>query len=204
MTGRTKRSGFDLHWYGLAVSPGKEDRVRKDLMKQSRIRDQWHLVKAVLMPRKKAAVMRKGKKEIHHKKAMPGYLLIHCHYCQDVLALVRSVKHVIGFLPLGADPADRPKPAPLSDDEVAHMLRLTEQNKKIRDKSVAPSVFYIDYKMDDRVLLLDGSVVPGMEGVCVDIDEPRPGAEPIVTVELSILGQAKRVEVPYFLLKRVD
>jgi transcriptional antiterminator NusG len=182
-------------WYTLQVQPGKEDRVRKDLKRQSRIEDLDQLILRILIPRQPVDVLRKGEPQIHKKKLYPGYLFCQMLLNDETFYLLRGIQHFWGFAPSGTM-----NPAPLSDDEVEALLRNAIQ---IRKKEFVPNLkdrpVQLKFGPGDQVLMKEGMFkdevvkVKRIEG---------PANWPIVVVEASVLGRSVDVPVPYYRLEK--
>jgi transcription antitermination factor NusG len=114
----------------------------------------------------------------------PGYILVRCKFCPEVMSLVQSVKGSIGFL---MNPAD---PTPLESREAAYVL--IQNSKKVpKETEKAPSQTTpssISYKMDDRVEVIDGTWT-GYEGIVKRVNGS------LVTIEMPVMGVPTQVHI---------
>ncbi|HMX04649.1 MAG TPA: transcription termination/antitermination NusG family protein, partial [Chitinophagales bacterium] len=66
----------DKKWYVLRVISGKERKLR-EYVEQHVKRLGWeHIISQVLVPTEKVYKIKNGKKVIHEKNSLPGYILI--------------------------------------------------------------------------------------------------------------------------------
>ena len=110
-------------WFVIHTQTGQELKVKSNLdnkIEQGMLREQ---ITEVLVPTERVAEIRGGKKRISERKFFPGYLLVRMQMTDENWHLVRMTSGVTGFIGAGR------RPVPLSDDEVAEILRLTDERK---------------------------------------------------------------------------
>ena len=163
-------------WYVLQVISGHEKKVKKTLDEavQSKGFAEWIL--EILMPTENVSEVKRGQQRISEKKMWPGYLLIKIDLSsEDAWAFVKNVPGVIDFL--GGE-----KPTPLTEAEVANMMKELED----RQKGVVQK-----HKVDvgDRVKITDGVFV-NFVGVVTEVNHEKGRLSVIV----SIFGRDTRVD----------
>jgi transcription termination/antitermination protein NusG len=167
-------------WYVLNVEHGTDKRVRKELKRQAKIQNVQQIA-GVISPR----CPQEGPGGKTQRRMMfPGYILVRCKFCPEVMSLVQSVKGSIGFL---MNPAD---PTPLESREAAYVL--IQNSKKVpKETEKAPSQTTpssISYKMDDRVEVIDGTWT-GYEGIVKRVNGS------LVTIEMPVMGVPTQVHI---------
>ncbi len=174
------------HWYVIHTQTGQELKVKNSL----ELKMQQGLVASgqlaqVVVPTERVAEIRSGKKRISERKFFPGYLLIEMELSDESWHLVRTTPGVTGFIGAGR------RPIPLSDEEVAEILRQTEARKE---------------KPTPRVLFQKGEGVRVIEGPFTNfsgvIDEVNV-ARGKLKVLVSIFGRQTPVEREFWQVERL-
>ncbi len=163
-------------WYVLQVISGHEKKVKKTLDEAIQSKGLAESISEILMPTENVSEVKRGQQRISEKKMWPGYLLIKMDLGnEDAWAFVKNVPGVIDFL--GGE-----KPVPLTEVEVASMMKELED----RQKGVVQK-----HKVDvgDRVKITDGVFV-NFVGVVTEVNHEKGRLSVIV----SIFGRDTRVD----------
>lgn len=166
------------NWYVIQVQVGWDDELRKEINRRVKIESMERKIGKIILHRHPENVLRKGKVEVHQKKAFPGYLLIEMVKSFETIAFVKGFKGVISFLP------NNENPTALSKKEVKNLTR------KMRKEEVP---FRMDYSVGDFVDVTKGTF-KGMTGKVLDIDEWKPGLIR-VSVEVEFMGKKTKVDM---------
>ena len=185
-------------WFVLQAMTGQEEKaletlvLQRDYDKQQGIDDGIGDVRVPMVKEEKRD--KNNKLVVRNKKRYPGYVLIQLQLFNEeglirseVWDLVKGTPGIIGFVG-GA------KPAALSDEEVAEMLRVEEETMNSAPK---PKV---DYKVGDTVRLIGNSAFIGYEGVIESVDGERQRLK----VSVNIFGRATPTEIGYEDVERVE
>ncbi len=169
-----------MRWYVIHVYSGFENYVVNAL--QQRIK--MHGVEArfgeIIVPTEEVVEMRGGQKRKSERKFFPGYVLIQMEMDEGTWHTVKSTSRVLGFI--GGTP-DRP--APISDQEAASILRRVEEGES---------------KPRPKVLFEPGEVVRVTEGPFADFNgvvEDVNYEKSRLGVAVSIFGRTTRVELEF-------
>ncbi len=120
----------------------------------------------IIVPTEEVVEMRGGQKRKSERKFFPGYVLVQMEMDEKTWHMVKSVPRVLGFIGGTAD-----RPAPISDQEAASILRRVEEGES---------------KPKPKVLFEPGEVVRVTEGPFADFN----GVVEDVNYEKSRLGVA--------------
>ncbi len=112
-------------WYVVHAYSGYEKRAMQallDRIERSSLKDCFD---EVLVPTEEVLEMRAGQKRKSERKFFPGYVLVHMELNDDTWHLVKETPRVMGFIGGTAD-----KPAPITDQEAAAILRRMEESEE--------------------------------------------------------------------------
>ncbi len=116
-----------FHWYVINTYSGHEAKVKANLQHRITSAGQDHVVRQIVIPTEQVVETKDGQKVTTDKRVLPGYVLVQMDMTDDSWSLVKNTPGVTGFV--GA----ANKPAPLSSDEIDHLLRTpTEQKPRVR------------------------------------------------------------------------
>jgi transcription termination/antitermination protein NusG len=167
-------------WYVVHVYSGFENYVVNAL----RQRIKMHGVEArfgeIIVPTEEVIEMRAGQKRKSERKFFPGYVLVQMEMDEQTWHIVKSVPRVLGFIGGTAD-----RPAPISDQEAASILRRVEEGEA---------------KPKPKVLFEPGEVVRVTEGPFADFNgvvEDVNYEKSRLGVAVSIFGRTTRVELEF-------
>lgn len=172
-------------WYIIHAQTGQELKVKSSL--ESRIKEGQAgvLISQVLVPTERVAEVRGGKKRISERKFFPGYLLIEMEMTDESWHLVRTTPGVTGFIGAGR------RPVSLSPDEVAEILRQTEERK---DKPASR----VTFQKGEGVRVIEGPFT-NFSGVIEEVNAARGKLKVLV----SIFGRQTPVELEFWQVERL-
>ena len=172
-------------WYIIHAQTGQELKVKSNL--ESRIKEDQAggLISQVLVPTERVAEVRGGKKRISERKFFPGYLLVEMEMSDESWHLVRTTPGVTGFIGAGR------RPVSLSPDEVAEILRQTEERK---DKPTSR----VTFQKGEGVRVIEGPFT-NFSGVIEEVNAARGKLKVLV----SIFGRQTPVELEFWQVERL-
>ena len=116
-----------FHWYVINTYSGHEAKVKHNLQHRILSAGQGHMVRQIVIPTEQVVETKDGQKVQSERRVLPGYVLVQMQMTDDSWSLVKNTPGVTGFV--GAANT----PAPLSREEVDHLLRTpTEQKTRVR------------------------------------------------------------------------
>lgn len=167
-----------MKWYIVKVAAGKEEKVKELIEKRINLKGFQDKIGRVLVPIKKFAEIRGGKKVTKEIKLYPGYIFIEMLYSPDnpeSWYFIRSIPGVGSFL--GAT-----DPSPLSDKEVNDIIDALEASKEAK--------LDVHLKKGDTVRIKEGPF-ENFEGVVESVNEEKGTVKLIV----NIFGRSSEVEL---------
>lgn len=180
-------------WYVVHTLSGQENKVRESILRQLEIENDDIPVYEVYIPMEKVSEVRQGKKTTTTRKFFPGYILVRMDlYKEDckqvdekVWYFIKDTQGVIGFVGGSGN-----NPVPLSDSEVADLLRqVTVEEEKVKPK--------IAFEIGEAVRIKDGAF-ENFEGNIQEIDNERGKLKLMV----SIFGRSTPVELEFWQVGR--
>lgn len=172
-------------WYVVHTQTGHEDKVKRLLENRIQTAGVQESIPQVLIPKEKVSEVRDGKKKIMERKFFPGYILIEMELNDANWYLIRNTQGITGFIGPGA------KPHPLTESEVAGILKQTEDSK---EKPMPKIIF----EKGESVKIIEGPFT-NFNG---DIDEVYP-TKGKIKVLVSIFGRSTPVELEYWQVEKV-
>jgi len=177
-------------WFVVHTLSGHENKVRDTILRQLRLSDRVPVYDAFI-PTEKVVEVRRGKKSTTTRKFFPGYILVRMDLYdangaidEQAWYFVRNVQGVMGFLG-GAN-----KPTPLSDAEVADIMRpMAGGESEIKPR--------ITFNVGEVVRIKDGAF-ENFEGAIQEIDAERGKLKLMV----SIFGRSTPVELEFWQVER--
>ena len=175
-----------VHWYALHTYSGHENKVKTYLetLIQQGVAD-GAIVK-VVVPTEEVVEMRGGKKTVSKRRFLPSYVLVEMDMTKDAWHVVTNVPGVTNFV----GPAR--KPAPLTQEEVDHILGHADRRK-------SQEVEDIPYIVGDQVKVNDGAFKDFIGTVQEVIPEKRR-----LKIMVSIFGRGTPVELDVLQVEAVD
>ena len=173
-------------WYVIHTQTGQEFKVKSSL--EGKIQQGGtaaEQIAQVLVPTEQVAEVRSGKKRISERKFFPGYLLVEMALSDESWHLVRTTPGVTGFIGAGR------RPVALSEDEVAEILRQTEERK---DKPTPR----VSFQRGEGVRVIEGPFT-NFTGVIEEVNAQRGKLK----VLASIFGRQTPVELEFWQVERL-
>ena len=179
-------SGAARQWYIIHTQTGQEMKVKSALEgKMQQSGDVGRLVSTVLVPTERVTEVRGGKKRISERKFFPGYLLVQMEMTDESWHLVHTTQGVTGFIGAGR------RPVSLSEEEVAEILRQTEERK---DKPTPR----VSFQKGEGVRVIEGPFT-NFSGVIEEVNASRGKLKVLV----SIFGRQTPVELEFWQVERL-
>ncbi len=142
------------------------------------------MVRQIVIPTEQVVETKDGQKVTSERRVLPGYVLVQMEMTDDSWSLVKNTPGVTGFV--GAANT----PAPLSREEVDHLLRVpTEQ--KVRSRA--------DFEVGETVKVIAGPL-SDFSGEIAEIS-PEQGR---LKVLVSIFGRETPAELSFDQVKKLS
>ena len=178
----------DKRWYIIHAYSGQEDRVKKNLEQRIQTMDVKDKIFQVIVPTEEEMEYKDGQKKSNLKKIFPGYILVQMEMDDDSWFVVRNTPGVTGFVSAEDESDNRPKPVPLEQEEVDHILN--------QIRSDEPRI---------KVGFASGQTVRVTEGPFIDfmgvVDEVYPDRLK-VKVLVSFFGRETPVELDFLQVEK--
>ena len=170
-------------WYVVHTASGHEARVSETLRQRVETMNLQKNVFELLIPTQDRVIIRGGKKATVKEKIFPGYLIVKMILDDSTWLVVRTTAGVTGFVGTGN------KPSPLSDLEVANILKFIS--------APAPR-FKTKFSVSEAIKITDGPFTDFL-GTISELDEERGK----VKVLVSIFGRETPVELDFLQIQKV-
>lgn len=167
-------------WYVIHAYSGFENYVVKALRERIRLKGAENRFGEIIVPTEEIVEMKAGQKRKSERKFFPGYVLVQMEMDNDTWHLVKSVSRVLGFIGGTAE-----KPAPISDAEVAVILRRVEEG----ESKPTPKVLF---EPGEVIRVTDGPFTD-FNGVVEDVNYEKNR----LRVSVSIFGRSTPVELEF-------
>ena len=168
-----------LPWYVVHTLSGFEMVAKRNLDERVRSRGMTERFGHILVPQETVVELVRGVKKTSTKKFFPGYLLVQVALDEDTWHLVNETPKISGFV------GDSRNPSPLSESEVANLLRQMEGGaQRPRPK--------VTFEEGDAVKVIDGPFTD-FNGT---VDEVKPDKGKL-RVLISIFGRNTPVELDF-------
>ena len=175
-------------WYIIHAYSGQEDRVKKNLEQRILTMDVKDKIFQVIVPTEEEMEYKDGQKKTNLKKIFPGYILVQMEMDDDSWFVVRNTPGVTGFVSAEDESDNRPKPVPLEQQEVDHILN--------QIRSDEPRI---------KVGFASGQTIRVTEGPFIDfmgvVDEVYPDRLKI-KVLVSFFGRETPVELDFLQVEK--
>lgn len=176
---------MEKKWYVIHTLTGEEEKVKKRLLEQSKFKNLQDKISQILIPTEVVSEIKSGKKKISERKFFPGYILAELELTDEVWYLVKNTIGVTDFVSSGS------KPTPLLEEEIANILRQTEERKEKPTPKVT-------FEIGEGVKITDGPFI-NFNGT-IDEVNPEKGK---VKVSLMIFGRPTPVELEYWQIEKL-
>lgn len=170
-------------WFVVHTASGHEARVSETLRQRVETMNLQKNVFELLIPTQDRVIIRGGKKATVKEKIFPGYLIVKMILDDPTWLAVRTTAGVTGFVGTGN------KPSPLSDLEVANILKFIS--------APAPR-FKTKFSVSEAIKIVDGPFSDFL-GTISELDEARGK----VKVLVSIFGRETPVELDFLQIQKV-
>ena len=175
-------------WYIIHAYSGQEDRVKKNLEQRILTMDVKDKIFQIIVPTEEEMEYKDGQKKTNLKKIFPGYILVQMEMDDDSWFVVRNTPGVTGFVSAEDESDNRPKPVPLEQEEVDHILN--------QIRSDEPRI---------KVGFASGQTIRVTEGPFIDfmgvVDEVYPDRLKI-KVLVSFFGRETPVELDFLQVEK--
>ncbi len=172
-------------WYVIHTQTGQELKVKAVLDGKIQQGLAGELISNVLVPMERVTEVRAGKKRISERKFFPGYLLVEMEMTDESWHLVRTTQGVTGFIGAGR------RPVSLSPEEVAEILRQTEERK---DKPTPR----VTFQKGEGVRIIEGPFT-NFNGAIEEVNAGRGKLKVLV----SIFGRQTPIELEFWQVERL-
>lgn len=175
----------DNNWYVLRAVSGKEAKLKEYI--EAEINHNELLathVFQVLIPTKKQASLRNGKRVEKEKISLPGYVFVQANLVGDVAHTLRFMPNCLGFL----GGLDNPSPVPQSD--INRMLGAAEESE-FQNESTVP------FEVDETVKVIDGPF-SGFSGVIEEVNSEKRKLK----VMVKIFGRKTPLELSFMQVEK--
>ncbi|MCR4329212.1 MAG: transcription termination/antitermination protein NusG [Candidatus Roizmanbacteria bacterium] len=173
----------DAKWYVVHTQAGYEQRTKKALEERVKTLGYAHQIFETIVPMRNVITIKQGKKKQVKEKLFPGYLLVSMILNDDSWLVVRTTEGVTGFVGAGN------KPTPISEKEVAAILKFTtQQTPKFKTK----------FSVSEAVKIVDGPFSDFL-GTIQKVDEEQGK----VKVLISIFGRETPVELDFLQVEKI-
>lgn len=173
---------MSYQWYVVHTLSSHEDKVRKLIEISKKKWEDGDKVRQVKVPILEVAELRSGKKRIVKKKLMPGYVFLEMDMDDLIMAKIRGIPGIMGFVSAGTEPQV------LSEEEMQSMF--TEMGDEVvTEEKMASRLLF---EVGDTVTIIDGPFA-SFQGV---VDEVHPDKGK-VRVKVEIFGRSTPVELDY-------
>ena len=174
-------------WYIVQTYSGYENKVQKNLDQRIKHMDMSDKIFQVVIPIEKEIEIHDGQRREVSRKLFPGYVLVQMVMEDDSWYVVRNTPGVTGFAG-NTNENDRSRPMPLSDDEVARILR--------QMNTAAPRI-NIGFKVGESVRVTDGPFIDFVGQVDeINLDKGK------VRVMVSMFGRETPVELDFLQVEK--
>lgn len=173
------------NWYVIHTLTGEEEKVKKRLEKQAKLKKLEDKISQILIPIEVISEVKGGKKKISERKFFPGYILVEMNLTDEMWYLVRNTAGVTNFVCTGS------KPTPLLKEEVQNILKETEARKE----KPTPKVIFAE---GEGVKITNGPFT-NFNGSVEDVN-PEKGK---VKVSVMIFGRPTPVELEYWQIEKL-
>ena len=170
-------------WYIAHTYSGHENKVAKTLMQRVQSMGFEDKILDAMVPTRETIKIRGGKKGTVREKIFPGYILVKMVLDDSSWLLVRTTPGVTSFV------GTQNKPTPVSDDEVAAIIKFVETKEP---------VFKASFSQGEAVKIIDGPLSDFL-GTIESIDENKGKAKVLV----SIFGRETPVELDFLQIAKI-
>ncbi len=177
------------NWYIVHCYSGMEERVKKNLELRIATMDVREKVFEVVVPTEEVVEIKEGRRTPKRERLFPGYVLVRMRMDDEGWYVVRNTPGVTGFISADDERDRRAKPLPLTDAEVANILRRMESPQPRAKVGIAKG---------ENVKIVDGPFKEFIGEVDeVDADKGK------VKILVSFFGRETPVELDFLQVERI-
>lgn len=177
------------NWYIVHCYSGMEDRVKKNLELRIATMDVREKVYEVVVPTEEVVEIKEGRRTPKRERLFPGYVLVRMRMDDEGWYVVRNTPGVTGFISADDERDRRAKPLPLTDAEVANILKRMESAQPRAKVGIAKG---------ENVKIVDGPFKEFIGEVDeVDADKGK------VKILVSFFGRETPVELDFLQVERI-
>ena len=177
------------NWYIVHCYSGMEDRVKKNLELRIATMDVREKVFEVVVPTEEVVEIKEGRRTPKRERLFPGYVLVRMRMDDEGWYVVRNTPGVTGFISADDERDRRAKPLPLTDAEVANILKRMESAQPRAKVGIAKG---------ENVKIVDGPFKEFIGEVDeVDADKGK------VKILVSFFGRETPVELDFLQVERI-
>lgn len=160
-TGQPETEAKDLqkHWYVIHTYSGYENKVKANLERKILSMGLENKIFNVVVPMDDDVEMQNGRKKVIKRKVFPGYVLVEMIVDDQSWYVVRNTPGVTGFVG-----SESTKPIPLTESEVANILRPEGESNRRRPM--------IDVEPGQAVRISSGAF-EGQPATVTEVDRER-------------------------------
>ena len=174
-----------LKWYVVHTYSGFENRAKKSLEDQIKLKGLDTVFGEILIPMETIEEQKNGQKRTQKRKFAPGYIFVQMEMNDVTWHLVKNTPKVTGFI--GADKNERDKLKVPSVPE-KQVLAMTQQLTETAQKPVPK----IDFEAGDNVRVVEGPFA-NFSGSVEEVNH----AKQKVRVHVTIFGRSTPVELDF-------
>ncbi len=178
----------EARWYIVHAYSGQEERVKKNLEQRVATMDVGDRIFEGVVPTEDEVEIKDGRRRSVARKVFPGYILVRMLMDDESWYLVRNTPGVTGFISVEDDKERRPKPVPLEEREVQHILKqMRSDQPRVR----------VGFVKGQSIRIIDGPFVDFM-GVVAEVHVDRSK----VKVLVSFFGRETPVELDFLQVEK--
>lgn len=174
----------DKKWYVIHTYSGYENKVKTTLELKVQSMGLQDVIGRILVPVEDEIDEKDGVKKVVKRKIFPGYVIVEMEVNDRSWYIVRNTPGVTGFV------GSTTKPVPLSDSEVAEILKSQGLDKK-------PTV-NMDVEVGETVRITSGALQDTL-GVITDIN-PEKG---LLKLSVEMFNRNTDVELEYSQIEKI-
>ena len=174
-------------WYSLRVISGKERKI-KERIDLEIDRSKWrNVVCQILVPTEKVYKIKAGKKQVHERNILPGYMMVEADpefFTAEMVQAITNVPNVIHFL-------GKTSPIPMRDVEANRLLGKVDESNDLGESMVEPFI------VGETVKIIDGAFADFV-GDVQEVNEEKKKLKVIV----KIFGRGTEVELNFMQVEK--
>ena len=178
-----KQDNPHAKWYVVHTYSGHENKVAATLKQRVESEHLEEKIVDILVPTQDKIEIKSGKKVTVKEKIFPGYILVKMVLDDTSWLAVRTTQGVTSFVGIGN------KPTPISDAEVATIVKFTQE---------ATPAYKQVFAVSDTVKIVDGPFAEFI-GKVDNVDEERGK----VKILVSIFGRETPVELDFLQVQKI-